>query len=36
MRDSGPDLRAVEKPTDAWTMRTKATIGLLAARFIRA
>jgi uncharacterized protein (DUF1697 family) len=36
MTDSGLNLRAVEKLTDAWTMRTKATIELLAAKFFRA
>lgn len=36
MRDSGLDLRAVEKLTDPWTMRTKATIELLATKFFRA
>jgi len=36
MRDSGLNLRAVEKLTDPWTMRTKATLELVAARFFRA
>jgi uncharacterized protein (DUF1697 family) len=36
MTDSGLNLRAVEKLTDAWTMRTKATIELLAAKFFSA
>jgi hypothetical protein len=36
MTDSGLNLRAVEKLTDAWTMRTKATIELLAAKFFAA
>jgi uncharacterized protein (DUF1697 family) len=36
MRDAGLDLRAVEKLTDAWTMRTKATIELVATRFFSA
>ena len=36
MRDSGLDLRTVEQLTDAWTMRTKSTIELLAAKFFRA
>jgi hypothetical protein len=36
MTDSGLNLRAVEKLTDAWTMRTKATIELLAAKFFGA
>jgi hypothetical protein len=36
MRDASLDLRAVEKLTDAWTMRTKATLELLAARFFGA
>jgi uncharacterized protein (DUF1697 family) len=36
MRDAGLDLRALEQLTDAWTMRTKATIELLAARFFHA
>ena len=36
MRDAGLDLRAVEKLTDAWTMRTKGTIELLVARFFSA
>jgi uncharacterized protein (DUF1697 family) len=36
MRDAALDLRAVERLTDAWTMRTKATLELLAARFFGA
>jgi uncharacterized protein (DUF1697 family) len=36
MRDAGLNLRAVEKLTDEWTMRTKATIELLAAKFFGA
>jgi uncharacterized protein (DUF1697 family) len=36
MRDAGLNLRAVEKLTDAWTMRTMATMELLAARFFDA
>ena len=36
MRDSGLDLRAVEQLTDAWSMRTKATVELLAGKFFRA
>jgi uncharacterized protein (DUF1697 family) len=36
MRDAGLDLRTVEKLTDAWTMRTKATLELIASRFFRA
>jgi uncharacterized protein (DUF1697 family) len=36
MRDSGLNLRAVEKLTDAWTMRTKATLELLAGKFLGA
>jgi uncharacterized protein (DUF1697 family) len=36
MRDSGLDLRTVEKLTDPWTMRTKSTLELLAAKFFRA
>jgi uncharacterized protein (DUF1697 family) len=36
MRDAGLDLRALEKLTDLWTMRTKATIELLASKFFRA
>jgi uncharacterized protein (DUF1697 family) len=36
MTDSRLNLRAVEKLTDAWTMRTKATIELLAAKFFGA
>jgi uncharacterized protein (DUF1697 family) len=36
MSDSGLNLRAVEKLTDAWTMRTQATIELLAAKFFGA
>jgi uncharacterized protein (DUF1697 family) len=33
MRDSGLNLTAVEKLTGTWTMRTKGTLELLAARF---
>jgi uncharacterized protein (DUF1697 family) len=33
MRDASINLRAVEKLTDAWTMRTKATLELIASRF---
>jgi uncharacterized protein (DUF1697 family) len=33
MRDAGLNLRALEKLTDAWTMRTKATLELIASRF---
>jgi uncharacterized protein (DUF1697 family) len=36
MRDSGLNLTAVEQLTDEWTMRTKATIELLAAKFFSA
>jgi uncharacterized protein (DUF1697 family) len=36
MRDAGLNLRAVEKLTDAWTMRTKATVELIASRFFGA
>ena len=36
MRDAALNLRAVEKLTDAWTMRTKATLELLASRFFDA
>ena len=36
MTDSGLNLRAVEQLADVWTMRTKATIELLAAKFFRA
>jgi uncharacterized protein (DUF1697 family) len=36
MRDAGLDLRTVEKLTDAWTMRTKATVELIASRFFGA
>jgi uncharacterized protein (DUF1697 family) len=36
MSDAGLKLRAVERLTDAWTMRTKATIDLLAAKFFSA
>jgi uncharacterized protein (DUF1697 family) len=36
MRDAGLNLRAIEKLTDAWTMRTKATIELLGAKFLGA
>lgn len=36
MTDSGLNLRAVEKLTDAWSMRTKATIELLAGKFFPA
>jgi uncharacterized protein (DUF1697 family) len=36
MRDSGLNLTAVEKLTDEWTMRTKATIELLVAKFFSA
>ena len=36
MTDSALNLRAVEKLTDGWTMRTKATIELLAAKFFGA
>jgi uncharacterized protein (DUF1697 family) len=36
MRESGLNLRAIEQLTDAWTMRTKATLELLAAKFFGA
>ena len=36
MRDAGLDLRAVEQLTDAWTMRTKATLELIDSRFFGA
>jgi uncharacterized protein (DUF1697 family) len=36
MRDAGLDLRTVERLTDAWTMRTKATLELIASRFFGA
>jgi uncharacterized protein (DUF1697 family) len=36
MRDSGLNLRTVEGLTDPWTMRTKATLELLAAKFFGA
>jgi uncharacterized protein (DUF1697 family) len=36
MREAGVNLRAIEKLTDAWTMRTKATIELLGAKFFDA
>lgn len=36
MRDAGLNLRAVESLTDAWTMRTKATIELLGVKFFHA
>jgi uncharacterized protein (DUF1697 family) len=36
MRDAGLDLRAVEQLTDAWTMRTKATLELVASKFFGA
>jgi uncharacterized protein (DUF1697 family) len=36
MRESGLNLRAVEQLTDPWTMRTMATLELLAAKFFGA
>jgi hypothetical protein len=36
MRDAGLDLRAVEQLTDAWTMRTMATLELVASKFFGA
>ncbi len=36
MSDAGLNLRAVEKLTDEWTMRTEATIDSIAARFFSA
>jgi uncharacterized protein (DUF1697 family) len=36
MREAGLNLRAVEDLTDAWTMRTKGTIELVAAKFFGA
>jgi hypothetical protein len=33
MRDSGLDLKAVEKLTGPWTMRTKGTVELLAEKY---
>jgi len=36
MRDAGVNLREIEKLTDAWTMRTKATVELLQVRFFDA
>jgi len=36
MREAGLDLRAVEQLTDAWTMRTKATLELVASKFFGA
>jgi uncharacterized protein (DUF1697 family) len=36
MRESGLNLRTVEQLTDPWTMRTKATLELLAAKFFGA
>jgi uncharacterized protein (DUF1697 family) len=36
MRDAGLDLRAVEQLTDAWTMRTKATVELIASKYFGA
>jgi uncharacterized protein (DUF1697 family) len=36
MSDAGLNLRAVEKLTDEWTMRTRATIDLIAAKFFSA
>jgi uncharacterized protein (DUF1697 family) len=36
MRDAGVDLRAVEQLTDAWTMRTKATVELIASKYFGA
>jgi uncharacterized protein (DUF1697 family) len=36
MRESGLNLRAIEQLTDPWTMRTNATLELLAAKFFGA
>jgi uncharacterized protein (DUF1697 family) len=36
MRDAGLDSRAVEQLTDAWTMRTKATLELIASKYFGA
>ena len=36
MRETGLNLRAIEQLTDPWTMRTKATLELLAAKFFGA